>query len=110
MLNVDFTNIAPQRILFAAGNIQVRVADSHTPPRPILGAQVEVRDGATPIAQGVTDQNGEVILEVDLSALPLFTPKAVTVVASQDGFAQGAQNATVIAVATIDVDLALVPQ
>jgi hypothetical protein len=99
-------NVTLQEAL-ESGKIHVRVTDNRDPPRPIEGAQVEVMDGPT-VIPGVTDANGEIILEIDFSGLPLFTAKPVTVVASQAGFTPSEQTATVIAVATIDVNLALV--
>jgi hypothetical protein len=93
----------------AKGKVTVRVTDNRDPGQPIMDAQVEVMDGSTTVP-GVTDANGEVTLEIDLSTLPLFTSKTVTVLASKNGFTQSEKPVMVIAVATTDVNLVLVPQ
>lgn len=108
-INAEIDLNVTLQVALESGKIQVRVTDDQVPPRPIEGAQVNVTDGTDVVAQGVTDVTGEVTLEVDLSGLELFTPKSVMVIASQDGFAQSAVVVTVIAVATIDVNLALGP-
>jgi hypothetical protein len=92
------------------GKIQVRVIDNRDPAQPIQGAQVTAMDGMTTVDEGETDDNGEITLEIDLSTLNLFTPKPIKVVASQDGFTPSEKTVTVIAVATTDVNLVLVPQ
>ena len=113
MLNVNFSGNLSTAIPFAAGKIQVRVTDNHDPGRPIQGAQVVAKDGPTALSQGNTDVNGASTLEIDLSAISsqeLFTPKTITVEASKNGFMQSTKTITVIAIATIDVHLALAPQ
>lgn len=100
-------------IPFAAGKIQVRVTDNHDPRRPLQGAQVLAKDGSTILDQGNTDINGASTLEINLSnesSQELFTPKTITVEASKNGFVQSTKTITVIAIATIDVHLALAPQ
>lgn len=116
LLDVNFTGNSTAKTLFAAGTIQVHVTDNHDPGRPIPGAQVIARDGTTTLAQGGTDANGNITLEIDLkvsTGQELFTPKPITVVASKNGFTpitQSQRTVTVIAIATIDVPLALAPQ
>jgi hypothetical protein len=119
MLNVNFSgNLDPAAIAngattFAAGKIQVRVTDNHDPGRPIQEAQVVAKDGSTTLDQRNTDVNGASTLEIDLSnesSQELFTPKAITVEASKNGFVQSTKTITVIAIATIDVRLVLAPQ
>jgi hypothetical protein len=114
-LNVNFSgNLAPAlAIPFAASKVQVRVTDNHDPRRPIQGAQVVAKDGPIILNQGNTDINGASTLEIDLSTISaqeLFTPKTITVEASKNGFVQSTKTITVIAIATIDVHLALAPQ
>ena len=115
-LNINFAGGSTAgTIPFEAGTIQVRVTDTHDPGRPIQGAQVIVRDGTTTLTQGNTDVNGAVTLEIPNlgSAQQLFTQKTITVVTLKNGFTQIAQSTksvTVVAIATIDVSLALAPQ
>jgi hypothetical protein len=94
------------------GKIAVRVTDTSDPAQPIEGALVTVTDGTT--ITGTTDANGEVTLEVSFSGMNVFTTKPVKVTATKpDGFTQNDQSektVTVIAVATIDVNLVLIPQ
>jgi hypothetical protein len=95
-----------------SGEIQVRVTDNHDPARPIEGAQVTITDGTT--LTGTTDANGAVAFDVSFSGMALFATKTVRVTATKpDGFTQNEQSektVAVIAVATIDVNLVLVPQ
>jgi hypothetical protein len=114
-LNVNFSgDLDPATAIpFAAGKIQVRVTDNHDPGRPIQGAQVLAKDGSTTLDQGNTDINGDSTLEINVSnesSQELFTPKTITVEASKNGFVQSTKTITVIAIATIDVHLALAPQ
>jgi hypothetical protein len=69
-------------------------------------------DGTTTLAQGQTDANGNIALEIDLrgksgKGKPLFTPQPITVVASKGGFTSQSKKTTVIALATIDLNFAL---
>jgi hypothetical protein len=91
------------------GTVKVRVTDDAIPPQPLPQAQVEVSDG-TDTVSGMTDDDGEVVLEIDFSGLAPLTPKTVTVAASQSGFTPSAKTTIAIAIATIDVHLALVAE
>ena len=91
------------------GTVKVRVTDDADPPQPLVGAQVEVSDGIGTVS-GTTDGDGEVILKIDFSGQALLTPKPVTVVASQNGYIPSTKTTMAIAIATIDVHLALVAE
>ena len=110
-LNVDFMGDTTATIPFAAGKIQVRVTDNHDPGRPIQGAQVKAKDGATELTQE-TDVNGVAAFEIPNlgSAQKLFVPRPITVEASKNGFKQSTQTITIVAIATIDVRFMLAPQ
>lgn len=111
-LRVNFAETASTGSIFAASTLQVRVTDTRRPASPFAGARVVVTDGATTVAQGVTDAQGDVVLEVDMRSTagkgkPLFTAKTLTVTASKDGVTPQTKTVTVVALATVDVTLAL---
>ena len=105
----QLNNIDQLQDVLNSGNIQVRVTDSHVPPLPLEGTQIVVQEGATIVAQGQTDTNGEVVLEIDFGDMNLFATKTVRIMATRDGFTPREKTVTVIAVSTIDVNLVLTP-
>ena len=92
------------------GQLQVRVTDHQDPAQPILGADVQAFVGAALVAQGATDRNGDITLEINFDNVPLLFPKLVKVTAASSGFMAAEQTVAAIALATIDVILQLDPQ
>ena len=103
-------NVGSQEAV-TSGKIAVQVTDDGDPAQPIADAQVTITDGTT--VTGTTNADGEVTLEVSFSDIDLFATKTVRVTTTKPGFTQSQQSTktvTVIAVATIDVNLVLIPQ